>query len=109
MLFFERVVTDFEAFKAGRNKLFASNETQIDNYTLILDMLHSYMSVVCTYHCRGVLERFYFRCGCYSMLIFVAKTAAKGTELQYLCTQGTLQGRRVEDHRMMFIRHLDLP
>ena len=43
-----------EAFKAARNKLFASNERQIDNqFTLVLDMLHSYMSVVCKYHCRG--------------------------------------------------------
>ena len=42
-------------FKATKNKLFASNEKQIDNCTLMLDMPHSYMSVVYTYHCRGVL------------------------------------------------------
>ena len=29
---------------------------EIDNHTLMLDMLHSYMSVVYTCHCRGVLR-----------------------------------------------------
>ena len=48
-------------------------------------------------------------CDCCSLLIFVAKKAHKGTELQFLCTQGTLQGGRVEDHRLMFTRHLHLP
>ena len=38
MLFFER--RDSEVFKADRYKLFASNEKQIDNHTLMLDMLH---------------------------------------------------------------------
>ena len=47
---------DTEVFKAAKNKLFASNEKQIDNHTLMLDKLHSYMSVVCTYHCRSVLK-----------------------------------------------------
>lgn len=70
---------DTEVFKADRGKLFGSNKRQIDNHTLMLDMLHSYMSVVCTYHCRGVLKKVCF---------FV--------------TQGNLQGGRVEDHRMMF-------
>ena len=46
MLFFES--EDTEILKADRNKLFASNEEQIDNHTLLLDMLHSNMSVVCT-------------------------------------------------------------
>ena len=46
MLFFES--EDTEVLKADRNKLFASNEEQIDNHTLLLDMLHSNMSVVCT-------------------------------------------------------------
>ena len=32
--------------------------------------------------------------------------ATKGTEIQFLCAQGILQGGRVEDHRMMLIRHL---
>ena len=58
MLFFES--GDTEVFKADRSKLFASNKRQIDNHTLMLDMLHSYMSVVCTYHCRGVFEKVFF-------------------------------------------------
>ena len=41
MLFFES--KDTEVFKADRNKLFASNEKQTDNHTLMLDMLHSNM------------------------------------------------------------------
>ena len=47
MLFFKS--KDTEVFKADRNKLFASNKKQIDNHTLMLDMLRSNMSVVCTY------------------------------------------------------------
>ena len=82
MLFFES--GDTEVFKADRSKLFASNKRQIDNHTLMLDMLHSYMSVVCTYHCRGVFKKVFF------------------------VTQGNLQGGRVEDHRMMFTWHLYL-
>ena len=57
MLFFES--GDAEVFKADRNKLFANYEKQIDNHTLVLDRLHSYMSVVCTNHCRGVFRRFF--------------------------------------------------
>ena len=45
MLFFKS--EDTEVFKADINKLFASNEKQTDNHTLVLDMLHSNMSVVC--------------------------------------------------------------
>ena len=37
---------DTEVFKADRSKLFASNEKQIDNHTLMLDIKSS--SVVCT-------------------------------------------------------------
>ena len=58
MLFFES--KDTEVFKADRNKLFASNEKQTDNHSLMLDMLHSNMSVVCTYHCRGIFHEKYF-------------------------------------------------
>ena len=57
MLFLES--GDAEVFKADRNKLFANNEKQIDNHTLVLDRLHSYMSVVCKNHCRGVFRRFF--------------------------------------------------
>ena len=38
-----------------------------------------------------------FWCGCCSLLIVLAKKATKGTELQFLRTQGTLQGGRVDD------------
>ena len=55
MLFFEN--GDIEA---DRNNLFASNEKQIDNHTFMLDMLHLYMSVVCTYHYSGVFHEKYF-------------------------------------------------
>ena len=61
MLFFES--EDTEVFKADRNRLFASNESnekQTDHHTLKLDMLHSNMSVVCTFHCRGVFHEKYF-------------------------------------------------
>ena len=46
MLFFES--GDTGVFKADRKKPFACNKRLIDNHILILDMLHSYMSVVCT-------------------------------------------------------------
>ena len=57
VLFFES--KDTEIFKADRNKLFASNERQIDYHTLMLNMLHSNMSAVCTYHCRGVFKKIF--------------------------------------------------
>ena len=47
-------------------------------------MLHSCMSVVCTYHCRGFLKKIFF-------------------------LQGNLKGGRIEDHKMMFTGHLHLP
>ena len=59
MLFF-LFSEDTEAFKADRNKLFASNEKQTDNHTLMLDMLRSNMSVVCSYYCRGVFLLLWF-------------------------------------------------
>ena len=73
MLFFES--EDTEVFKAGRNKLFARNEKQTGNHTLMLVMLHSDMSVVCTYHndCRGVFHEKLFWCHRCSLLIFVAE------------------------------------
>ena len=61
MLFFES--GDTEVFKADRNKLFASSEKQIDNHTLMPDMFYSYMSVMCTYHHRGVFKNIFW-CGC---------------------------------------------
>ena len=74
---------DAGVFKADRKRPFASNKRLIDNHILILDMLYSYMSVVCTYHCRGVFKKVFF-------------------------TQGNLQGGRVKEHRMMFNWHLYL-
>ena len=50
MLFLES--KDTEVFKADINKLFASNEKQTDNHTLVLDVLLSNMSVV--YLCHEV-------------------------------------------------------
>ena len=41
MLWFES--GDTEVFKADINNLFASNEKQIDNHTLMLEMFHSYI------------------------------------------------------------------
>ena len=55
MPFFES--RDTEVFKAARTKLFASSEKQIDNHTEMLYMLHSRMSVECTYHCQGVFKK----------------------------------------------------
>ena len=49
-MLFSFLIEDREVFKAGRNKLFASNEKQTDNHTSMLDMLLSNMSVVCIYH-----------------------------------------------------------
>ena len=42
-------------------------------------------------------------------VIFEAKKAGKGTEPQFLYTQCTLQGERVEGHRLMFIRQFHSP
>ena len=80
MLFFER--GDTEVFKAARNKLFASNEKQIDNHTLVLDMLHTYMSVVYTYHWRSVFKNSFWY-GCCSLLIFVAKKPLKALKFNF--------------------------
>ena len=44
MLFYDS--KDTEILKATKNKLFASNEKQIDNHTLMLDMLHSCMYIM---------------------------------------------------------------
>ena len=101
---------DTEGFKADRNKLFARNEKQTDNHTLMLDMPHSNMSVVCTYHCGGVFHEKHFLVW---LLFFVdlysQQKSGKDIELQFLCTQGTLQGGRMEDRRLMFTRQLHSP
>ena len=84
MLFFES--GDTGVFRDGRNKLFASNKKQINNYTLMLDMLYLYILVVCTCHCRGVSKKTFW-CGYCFLLIFVAKKGSRDTELQSLCTK----------------------
>ena len=56
-IFFSSKARTQKFFKADRNKLFASNEKQIDNHTLMLEMFHSNMSVVGTYHCRSVFKK----------------------------------------------------
>ena len=52
MLFFDS--EDTVVFKADRN-----NKKQIDNHILMHDMLQSNMSVVCTYHCIGVIKKLF--------------------------------------------------
>ena len=99
MLFFQS--EDTEVFKADRNKLFASNEKQTDNHTSMLDMLHWNIPTIV----EMPFMKNIFWCCCFSLLIFVAKKVGKGTELQF---QGTLQGDRVEDHRL-FTRQLHSP
>ena len=79
-VFFER--EDTEVFIADRNELFASNERQTDNHTLMLDMPHLNISVVCTYHCRGVLKNIFW-CGCRSSLISVAKKLIKALNFNF--------------------------
>ena len=76
MLFFESEYS--EVFKTDKNKLFTStrNEKQTDNHSLMFDMLHSRMSVVCTYNCGGVFEKIFWR-SCCSLLIFVTKKLLK--------------------------------
>ena len=46
VLFLER--RDTEILNATRNKLFVSNEKHIEIHTIMLDMLYSYMSELCT-------------------------------------------------------------
>ena len=45
-----------------------------------------YDEIVCIYHCSSVSKKIFW-CGCCSLLIFVAKKAAEGSELQFLCTK----------------------
>ena len=82
MPFFES--GDTEVFKAVQNKLFASTEEQIDSHTLMLDMLHSCTSVVCTYRCRVFLKNTFVWLLFFDDLCRKKKKATKGTELQFL-------------------------
>ena len=108
MLFFE--TRDTGVFKDDRNKLFASNKKQVDNHTLMLDMLYLDMLVVRTYnHCRSVSKKIFW-CSCCSLLIFVAKKATiKALNFNFFVPrQCHPPSERVEDYRMMFIRNLHL-
>ena len=82
MPFFES--GDTEVFKAVQNKLFASIEEQMDNHTLMLDMLHLYASFVCTYHCRVFFKNTFVWLLFFDDLCRKKKKATKGTELQFL-------------------------
>ena len=96
----------------------------MDSHTFMLDMLHSCTSVVCTYRCRVFLKNTLY--GCCSLMIFVGKKSYKRhwtsflkkcsfffnflfIYLFFLCTKGTLRSGRVEDNKIMFTRHLQLP
>ena len=104
-VFFER--EDTEVFIADRNELFASNERQTDNHTLMLDMPHLNISVVYLPLQRCLKK--YFLVWLSFFVDLCSQKADKGTELQFLCTQGFFQGGRVEDHRLMFTRYLHSP
>ena len=80
MLFLES--KDTEVLKADINKLFASNEKQTDHHTLMQ---------------RCLSWKIFFWWGWCSLLIFVAIKAGRGTELQFLCTQGTRS--KVEEYK----------
>ena len=97
-------------FKADRNKLVASNEKQTDKFIpyCLTCVTQTCLLSVSTIVKVSVMKNISW-CSCCSLLIFVAKNAGKGTEVQFLCTQGTLQGGRVEDHRLMFTRQLHSP
>ena len=85
MLLFES--RDTGVLKDDRNKLFAGNEKQIDNHTLMLDIF-THTCQLCVPTIIKVSKNTFW-CGCCSLLIFLAKKAAKGIELQFLYTQGT--------------------
>ena len=105
MLFFES--GDTRVFKDDRNKLFASNEKQIDNHTLMLDILYKYMSVVCTCYGRGVSKKTFW-CGCCSLWIFVAKKATKALNFNFYVPRHPPRWKSRSHYRMMFTRHLHL-
>ena len=108
MLLFES--KDTEVFKTDRNKLVARNEKQSDKFIPYCLTCFPKTCQLCVSNIVKVsVMKNISWWGCCSLLIFVAKKASKGTELQFLCKQGTLQGERVEDHRLMFTRHLHQP
>ena len=108
LLFFDS--KDTEVLKADRNKLVASNEKQTDKFIpyCLTCVTQTCQLSVSTIVKVSVMKNISW-CSCCSLLIFVAKNAGKGTEVQFLCTKSTLKGGRVEDHRLMFTRHLHPP
>ena len=102
LLFFDS--KDTEVLKADRNKLVASNEKQTDKFIpyCLTCVTQTCLLSVSTIVKVSVMKNISW-CSCCSLLIFVAKNAGKGTEVQFLCTQGTLQGG------LMFTRHLHPP
>ena len=108
MLFFKS--KDTEVFRADRNNLVARNEKQTDKFIpyYLTHFTQTCQLCVSTIVKVSVMKNISW-CGCCSLLIFVAQKAGKGTEFQFLCTQGTLQSGRVVDYRLMFTRHLHPP
>ena len=102
LLFFDS--KDTEVLKADRNKLVASNEKQTDKFIpyCLTCVTQTCLLSVSTIVKVSVMKNISW-CSCCSLLIFVAKNAGKGTEVQFLCTQGALQGG------LMFTRHLHPP
>ena len=103
MLFYDS--RDTEILKATRNKLFASNEKQIDNQTLTLDMLHSCMYVMYTYYCRGVFKKYFL-----VWMLFFVDLCSQKSYLRHWTSIFKAPSKvvRVEVHRMMFVRHFHL-
>ena len=91
------------SFKVDRNKLFASNEKQTYNHTLMLDMLHSNMSVVCTYHCRGAFHETFFE----RLLFFVDLCSQKSWWRHWPSI--FMYARHPPRWVLMFTRHLHSP
>ena len=107
ILFFE--TRDAGVFKDDRNKLFASNKKQINNHTLCLTCFiytcHLYIPTTVVVS----LKRFFL----VWLLFFVNLCGQKScwrhwTSIFMYQGSVTFQGGRVEDHRMMFMRHLHL-
>ena len=75
----------------------------------MLDMLHSYMSVVCTYHCRGALKNIFGHGFCFLLIFFAKKKLLKALNFNFYEHKVNFQGGRIEEHRIMCIKHLHLP
>ena len=108
LLFFDS--KDTEVLKADRNKLVSSNEKQTDKFipnclTCVTQTCQLSVSTIV----KVSVMKIFLGVAVVLCESLWPKKAGKGTEVQFLCTQGTLQGGRVEDHRLMFTRHLHSP